>query len=133
MNYRTFLICFFLIWLIGCDGPAEQAGENLDAEVAAARNEVADLKREIEDYKQTIKQSREELAASKEQLALAQKEMEETKMSRQEILEKMESVQKEAQAESVPAGQGSSEEQMKSSPPSETLLEKPAEPRNTVQ
>ena len=97
MNFRTFLNCFFLIVLIGCDGPAEQAGENLDAQVATARNEVTDLKRQIEDDKQTIKQTRDELAASKEQLRLAHKELEITKLSRQEILQKMENVQKEAQ------------------------------------
>jgi hypothetical protein len=40
---------------IGCDGPAEQTGEDLDAQVAAARNEVDNLKQQIEEYKQTIK------------------------------------------------------------------------------
>ncbi|MGB3212510.1 MAG: hypothetical protein WBB19_17550 [Desulforhopalus sp.] len=102
MNFRTFLICLILVLIIGCDGPAEQAGENLDAEVTAARNEVAELKQQIEDYKQAIKQTREELAASKEQLTLAQKEMEETKMSRQKILKEMEGWQEKEQMGSTP-------------------------------
>lgn len=110
MNLRTFLICFILLMLLGCDGPAEQAGENLDAQVAASRNEVADLKRQIEDYKQTIKQTREELAASKEQLTLAQKELEVTKLSRQVILQKMESVQEKAQIEATPLEEQNSEQ-----------------------
>ena len=131
MNFRIILICFFLIFLTGCEGPAEQAGENLDEQVTAARKEVEDLKRQVDDYKQTIKQTREELADSKEQLALARQELEETKLSRQEILQQMASVQKKAQAEATPEGRQNTGEHNESSASSETLNKPPDETGNT--
>lgn len=103
--FRTLLVCCFVILLAGCDGPAEKAGEDLDAKVTAGLNEITDLKQQIEEYKQTIKDTREELAASKEQLAISQKEMEEMKHSRQKILQQMETVQSKSQTKTLSAGQ----------------------------
>jgi len=105
MKFKTLLICLLLVSLMGCEGPAEKAGADLDSQVTAARQEVADLKQQIEGYKQTIDKTRQELATSKEQLALAQKELAETKLSRQEILQQMESVQKQMQAENTDTNQ----------------------------
>ena len=90
------------MFVIGCDGPAEQAGENLDTQVASARAEVTELKQQIEGYKLTIQQTKDELAASKEQLTLAQKELEETKHSRDQILYEIEKLQQNPHAESNP-------------------------------
>ena len=133
MNFRIIMICFFLILLTGCKGPAEQAGENLDAQVTSARKEVADLKRQVDDYKQTIKQTRDELADSKKQLTLARNELEEIKLSRQKILQKMESVQKKAQAEATPEKQQNAGEHNESSSPSETQIKPPDKSGNTGQ
>ena len=105
MILRTLMVCFFVLFITGCDGPAENAGEDLDAKVAAALNEVADLKRQIENYKQTIKDTREELAASKEELAIAREKMEELKQSRQDVLQQIETVQNKSQTESNPVDQ----------------------------
>jgi chromosome segregation ATPase len=108
MIRKTLMLCFFVLVITGCDGPAENAGEDLDEKVSAALNEVADLKRQIEGYKLTIKDTREELAASKEQLAIAREQMEELKQSRQEVLQQIETVQNKSQPESLPIDQENS-------------------------
>jgi hypothetical protein len=41
MIFRTLLLCFFVIMLTGCNGPAEDAGEDLDEKIAGNSNEVA--------------------------------------------------------------------------------------------
>jgi chromosome segregation ATPase len=127
MIFRTLIVCFFVLFITGCDGPAENAGEDLDAKVTAALDEVAELKRQIEGYKQTIKDTRDELAASKEQLTIAQKEMEELKQSRQEVLQQMNTVQGRPQTEAV------SVEQENASIPATAPDKTPAESGNAGQ
>lgn len=126
MYCRTLVLSFLVILLIGCDGPAERAGENLDAQVGAARTEVAQLERQIEEYKQEMEQIREELAASKDQLGLARKELEEMKRSRQEILQQMESVQEMSKTGNFSPEQHNYEEQKQlSSPPQSGINDTP--------
>lgn len=135
MNSRTLLISLFLslILITGCDGPAEQAGEDLDAQVTATQSEVAEIKQQITDHEQTIAQTREELAAGKEELAIAKKELEEMKLSRDEILQQMENLQEESKTESTPVMQQDVKEQSTSSLPAETGIKTPDESTNGVQ
>lgn len=89
MNFKTFLIGIFVLLLMGCEGPAEKAGEDLDAQVAEVRREVEFLQQQIENYEQIIQDSRRELESSKEQLAKSRQDLEETRQSRQEILQQI--------------------------------------------
>lgn len=135
MNFRTLLISLSLslILITGCDGPAEQAGEDLDAQVAAAQSEVAELKQQITDHEQTIAQTRAELVAGKEELALARQELEEMKLSRDAILQKMKNPQKEPQTESNPVQQDDVTEQSTSPASADTGTKTPDDSTNTLQ
>lgn len=136
MKFRTLLISLFfsLILITGCDdGPAEQAGKELDTEVVAAREEVAELKQQITADQQTIKQTREELAANKEELTLARNELEEMRLSRNEILQKMEGLQERTMTESTPVKQQDVNKQDTLPLPEETGVKTPEESTNTEQ
>lgn len=98
MNFKVFLIGIFVLLLMGCKGPAEKAGEKLDAQVVEVRKEVEFLQQQIENYERVIQDTRRELESGKEQLAQSRQELEETRQSRQEILQQIKRAQQQEPA-----------------------------------
>lgn len=102
MNLKAILIGVFILFLVGCKGPAEKAGENLDDQVAEVRKEVEFLQQQIENYEQVIEDTRRELESSKAQLAKSRQDLVESRQSRHEILQQIKNAQQPEPASAPP-------------------------------
>ena len=98
MRWKILLIVLVLLLPAGCNGPAEEAGEKLDAQVEKIRQETADLKQQMVDYRQQIKEARQELEATRKELEAAKTELVRLQQNREDIITEMQKLEKEKQA-----------------------------------
>lgn len=77
-----FLFFAVFFFLAGCEGPAEQAGKEIDETVEQQRERLKETEAEIEQLRQELAQVKEENQKAEEELAIARQQ-------RQQALEEM--------------------------------------------
>lgn len=94
IRQTVFILTSVLFLLTGCDqGPAEKAGEKLDAQVSEARREVTQLQEQIKENQKEIENAREELQKLREEMIVAKKELEEARSHREQALQQLQPLQ----------------------------------------
>ena len=88
--FRVTLILFLFLLPVGCDGPAEEAGEEVDETVEMQTEKLDKAQHEIAEAKAEIKELQEELAAARKERDEAQKRLNESESQRQRILQEIE-------------------------------------------
>jgi septal ring factor EnvC (AmiA/AmiB activator) len=103
-NFSIFFIFFpIFLFLAGCEGPAEQAGKEIDETVEQQREKLRKAEDETEKLREELAQAREEYRKAEEELAVARQE-------RQQALDKMQNVLNDG--ETVPEGKQDQVEQI---------------------
>lgn len=101
MQWKMLLMAALLLLPLGCNGPAEEAGEELDEQVEQIRQESVELQQQISDYTAQIAQAREELKTTRSELQAAKKELAELRQQRDQIIAEMESLQQKDQGKNA--------------------------------
>lgn len=81
---------FFVVALSGCDGPAEEAGEEVDEAVQMQKEQLEETQEEIAEAKAQIKDLQEELAEARQERDEAKAGLENSERKRQRILKEIE-------------------------------------------
>jgi len=87
---RVTLIVFLFLLPVGCDGPAEEAGEEVDETVEMQKEKLDKARDEIAEAKAEIKELQEELAAARRERDEAKNRLDESEQQRQRILQEIE-------------------------------------------
>mgnify|MGYP001036180100 CR=1 FL=1 len=85
-----FSLCFFAVALSGCDGPAEEAGEEVDEAVQMQKEQLEDSQEEIAEAKARIEELKEDLAEARQERDQAKTRLEKSEQDRQRILKEIE-------------------------------------------
>ena len=83
-------LAFFIVLLQGCDGPAEEAGEEVDEAVQMQKEQLEDAQEKIAEAKAQIEDLQEELTEARQERDQARARLEESEQERQRILAEME-------------------------------------------
>lgn len=88
--FRVTLILFLFLLPVGCDGPAEEAGEEVDETVQMQKEKLDKAQDEIAEAKAEITELQEELAEARQERDEAKNKLDESEQQRQRILQEIE-------------------------------------------
>lgn len=86
----TLSIFLLLTLTAGCDGPTEEAGENIDQTVEMQKEKLKEAKEEIAEAKEELQEQQEELTQARKERDQAMMKLQESEQERQRVLEIME-------------------------------------------
>jgi len=89
MFCKILIACILVLFVAGCDGPAEEAGGKVDQVVEQQRERIKDAEQQITEARKEIKNLQQELAQAKEERQHAEELLMQARQERQQALDEM--------------------------------------------